>query len=119
MTIASLKKALDRDPIYPATSNTIVCISRKQAENIIGQWEHAKRCSEATTKALAKLTRENAEAATLAFGNRLDAKCPQPGDLIVECSCPCCGASLEVMHGDDEPGDIGVLGVARLGVARD
>ena len=32
-----------------------------------------------------------------------------PGDPIVNCSCPCCGASLEVMHGDDE-GEVGVVG---------
>lgn len=36
----------------------------------------------------------------------------QPGDPIVECSCPCCGATLEVMHGDDE-GQIGVVGTLR------
>lgn len=36
----------------------------------------------------------------------------EPGDLIAAVKCPCCGAALEVLHGDDE-GQIGVLGTRR------
>lgn len=34
---------------------------------------------------------------------------PLPGDPIVECSCPCCLAHLDITHGDD-PGEISVVG---------
>ena len=34
---------------------------------------------------------------------------PEPGAPIASITCPCCGAALEIMHGDDE-GEIGVLG---------
>lgn len=34
---------------------------------------------------------------------------PEPGDPIVECHCPCCGAGIEITHGDDE-GEISVVG---------
>ena len=33
----------------------------------------------------------------------------EPGQLIIEISCPCCGAELVVEHGDDE-GEISVIG---------
>lgn len=33
----------------------------------------------------------------------------EPGETIARCHCPCCGASLEVMHGD-EPGEVSVIG---------
>lgn len=36
----------------------------------------------------------------------------QPGDPICICTCPCCGAALDVFHGDD-PGEIGVIGQAK------
>lgn len=36
----------------------------------------------------------------------------QPGDPICNINCPCCGASLEVTHGDDE-GEIAVIGSSR------
>jgi hypothetical protein len=32
-----------------------------------------------------------------------------PGDKIVDVTCPCCGAKLEITHGDDE-GEIAVIG---------
>lgn len=35
----------------------------------------------------------------------------EPGELICKTHCPCCGARLEIMHGDD-PGTTGVLGEA-------
>ena len=34
---------------------------------------------------------------------------PLPGDPIAEVSCPCCGAHLDITHGDD-PGEISVVG---------
>ena len=34
---------------------------------------------------------------------------PEPGTPILTTDCPCCGAELEIEHGD-EPGDIGVVG---------
>ena len=34
---------------------------------------------------------------------------PEPGEPIAEVHCPCCGAHLEVEHGDDE-GDVAVVG---------
>jgi hypothetical protein len=33
----------------------------------------------------------------------------EPGEVIAEVHCPCCGASLSVQYGDD-PGEIGVVG---------
>lgn len=33
----------------------------------------------------------------------------EPGTPIVSVTCPCCGATLEVVHGDEE-GEVGVLG---------
>jgi hypothetical protein len=33
----------------------------------------------------------------------------EPGELIAEVHCPCCGAELRVEYGDDE-GEIGVVG---------
>ena len=38
----------------------------------------------------------------------------QPGDPILKTICPCCGAKLEIIHGDD-PGDIGVIGESNTG----
>lgn len=37
---------------------------------------------------------------------------PEPGEPIVKVTCPCCGAELEIAHGDDA-GEIGVIGTAR------
>lgn len=42
---------------------------------------------------------------------------PEPGTPIAKCSCPCCGAHLEVEHGDD-PGQVGVVGTEAQMVAR-
>lgn len=39
---------------------------------------------------------------------------PMPGDLIAKVGCPCCGADLEVVHGEDE-GMIGAYGTPRQG----
>jgi len=36
----------------------------------------------------------------------------EPGMPIVKVTCPCCGASLEIMNGDD-PGEIAVFGVEK------
>lgn len=36
----------------------------------------------------------------------------EPGQMICECHCPCCGADLEIMHGD-EIGQVGVVGSRR------
>jgi hypothetical protein len=33
----------------------------------------------------------------------------EPGEKILDIACPCCGAELEIMYGDD-PGEIAVLG---------
>jgi hypothetical protein len=41
--------------------------------------------------------------------NEPDDDGPCPGDVIAYVHCPGCGVALEVMHGNDEPGDIGVL----------
>jgi len=46
-------------------------------------------------------------ARALALANRA----PQPGDLIADCGCPCCGATLRVEVGD-EKWEIGVAGTA-------
>lgn len=77
--------------------------------------ETAARCG-----ASARRLRECAdelEAAIAAGGN----DGPEPGEPIGTCACPCCGASLEVEHGD-EPGQIAVIGsgaceCASVGVA--
>ena len=37
---------------------------------------------------------------------------PSPGDPICEATCPCCGASLRIEHGDD-PEEISVIGEKR------
>lgn len=36
----------------------------------------------------------------------------EPGELMVKCNCPCCGAELSVEYGDDE-GEIAVVGCAK------
>ncbi len=41
--------------------------------------------------------------------NPLDGLGPEPGQLILKTSCPCCGANLAIEHGD-EPGGISVIG---------
>lgn len=33
---------------------------------------------------------------------------PEPGAPILDTDCPCCGAILEIQHGD-EPGDVGIV----------
>jgi len=43
------------------------------------------------------------------FKELTDEPVHEPGETICKTSCPCCGADLEVMHGEDE-GEIGVLG---------
>jgi hypothetical protein len=40
-----------------------------------------------------------------------------PGDPICKASCPCCGASLDITHGDDE-GEISVVGIALVPKSR-
>lgn len=37
---------------------------------------------------------------------------PEPGEPIVKVDCPCCGAALEIEHGD-EPGEIAVIGTEK------
>lgn len=37
---------------------------------------------------------------------------PEPGEVIAAVMCPCCGAELSVMHGEEE-GEIVVEGVER------
>lgn len=37
----------------------------------------------------------------------------EPGQPIGECTCPCCGASLEIEHGDEE-GQIAVCATTFL-----
>lgn len=39
---------------------------------------------------------------------------PEPGTPILTTDCPCCGAELEIEHGD-EPGEIGVVGTPAEG----
>lgn len=38
-----------------------------------------------------------------------------PGDKILDTGCPCCGAKLEIVHGDDE-GEVAVYGTPMIGV---
>lgn len=85
-----------------------------RAEKVVRLMEEFRRCGEQPTLdpggsgEYRRLRRKMEEAHREALA-ALTGEDVQPGDPIASCSCPCCGASLTIEHGDDE-GEVSVVG---------
>ena len=80
-------------------------ISRRKAGELLAWGEHVRLHADGCPPHCERLS--DPPGAPWDTLNWCDDVCP--GDHIVECSCPCCGAHLDITHGDD-PGEISVVG---------